>query len=84
MSDKASHLKIVKGGAQKVPCPICDKPANVPHTPFCSRRCAQLDLGKWLTGDYAIPAHEAMDDSDVEMLLAAHEAGTSDENNQDS
>jgi len=84
MSDKASHLKIVKGGAQTVPCPICDKPAIVPHTPFCSRRCAQLDLGKWLTGDYAIPAHEAMDDSDVEMLLAAHEAGTIDESNQDS
>jgi len=84
MSDKASHLKIVKGGAQTVPCPICDKPAIVPYTPFCSRRCAQLDLGKWLTGDYAIPAHEAMDDSDVEMLLAAHEAGTNDESNQDS
>jgi endogenous inhibitor of DNA gyrase (YacG/DUF329 family) len=30
-------------------------------------------LGKWLTGDYAIPAHEAMDDSDVEMLLAENE-----------
>ena len=83
MSEKASHLKIVKGGARAVPCPICDKPALAPHTPFCSRRCAQLDLGTWLTGDYAIPAHEAMDDSDVEMLLAAHEAGTGDQGDED-
>ena len=68
------HLKIVKGHSQKVTCPLCQQTAKSPHTPFCSRRCAQLDLGKWLTGDYAIPAYEAMDDSDVETLLAAHEA----------
>ena len=79
MSDKASHLKIVKGGAQTVPCPICDKPAIVPYTPFCSRRCTQLDLSKWLTGDYAIPAHEAMDDSNVELFLAEQVAAESNE-----
>ena len=72
MADKPLHLKIVKGNSQKSACPLCQKPAKVPHTPFCSRRCAQLDLGKWLTGDYVIPAHEAMEDSDVETLLAAH------------
>ena len=74
MADKSSHLKIVKEYAQKAACPLCQQPAEAPHTPFCSRRCAQLDLGKWLTGDYAIPAHEAMEDSDVETLLAAHES----------
>ena len=73
MADIPLHLKIVKGDAQKAICPLCQQPAEAPHTPFCSRRCAQLDLGKWLTGDYAIPAHEAMEDSDVETLLAAHE-----------
>lgn len=83
MTDKPSHLKIVKGGAPAVACPICQKPATTPHTPFCSRRCAQLDLGKWLTGDYAIPAHEAMDDSDMEMLLAAHEASSSEQTDED-
>ena len=83
MTAKTSHLKIVKRGIQTAPCPICSKPAQAQHTPFCSRRCAQLDLGKWLTGDYAIPAHEAMDDSDVEMLLAAHEAGTGDQGDED-
>ena len=73
MADKPLYLKIVKGRAQKVACPLCNKQAEAPHTPFCSSRCSQLDLGKWLKGYYAIPAHEAMDDSDVEMLLAAHE-----------
>ena len=73
MVDKPLHLKIVKGHSQKAACPLCEQPAKAPHTPFCSRRCAQLDLGKWLTGDYTIPAHEAIEDSDVEMLLAAHE-----------
>ena len=42
------------------------------YRPFCSRRCAQLDLGKWLTGGYTIPAYEAMEDSDVATLLAAY------------
>ena len=74
MANKLLHLKIVKGHSQKAACPLCEQPAKAPHTPFCSRRCAQLDLGKWLTGDYMIPAYEAMEDSDVEMLLAAHES----------
>lgn len=40
-------------------CPICGR-AAVPHyRPFCSRRCADVDLGRWLTGRYAIPAEPA-------------------------
>ena len=73
MVDKPLHLKIVKGHSQNVTCPLRRQPAEAPHTPFCSRRCAQRDLGKWLTGDYTIPAQEAMEDSDVKTLLAAHE-----------
>ena len=73
MTNKMPHLKIVKERGQKVACPLCQQLAEAMYAPFCSRRCAQLDLEKWLTGDYAIPAHEAMDDSDVEMLIAAHE-----------
>ena len=73
MADKTLRLKIVKGYSQKAACPLCQRPAEILYRPFCSPRCAQLDLGKWLTGDYAIPAYEAMDDNDVETLLAAHE-----------
>ena len=53
----------------KTSCPQCGSKAVKPHTPFCSRRCAQLDLGKWLNEDYRIPAHEAMDDSDIDALI---------------
>ena len=74
MAIKHPHLKIVKGHPQKATCPLCQQSAEALYRPFCSRRCAQLDLGKWLTGGYAIPAHEAMEDSDVETLLAAHES----------
>lgn len=36
-------------------CPICSKTPHPKYRPFCSRRCADVDLGKWLDGDYAIP-----------------------------
>jgi len=37
-------------------CPICGKPAVEALLPFCSRRCANVDLGRWLTGRYRVPA----------------------------
>ena len=37
------------------PCPVCGKPATPMLRPFCSERCRQVDLGRWLAGDYAIP-----------------------------
>ena len=37
------------------PCPICGKPGLPRFSPFCSRRCADIDLGRWLKGSYAIP-----------------------------
>ena len=84
MANKPPHLKIVKGHPQKATCPLCQQSAEALYRPFCSRRCAQLDLGKWLTGGYAIPAHEAMEDSDVETLLAAHESQQSTQVDDDS
>lgn len=39
-------------------CPICRKETDPKYRPFCSRRCADIDLGRWLTGAYAIPAEE--------------------------
>jgi uncharacterized protein len=38
------------------PCPICKKPGMMRYKPFCSRRCADVDLGRWLHGSYAVPA----------------------------
>lgn len=37
-------------------CTVCAKPARADHAPFCSARCAQVDLGRWLGGYYAIPS----------------------------
>ncbi len=39
-------------------CPICHKPTHPTYKPFCSKRCADVDLHSWLTGAYAIPAEE--------------------------
>ena len=39
-------------------CPVCGKTPEVRFRPFCSKRCADLDLAHWLRGDYAIPARE--------------------------
>ena len=36
-------------------CPICDKNSDKSYRPFCSKRCADIDLGKWLTEGYSIP-----------------------------
>lgn len=45
-------------------CPICRKKADPAYRPFCSRRCADIDLGRWLTGGYAIPGEPAEDGAD--------------------
>lgn len=42
----------------KRPCPICGKASVQKFHPFCSARCAQVDLNRWLGGTYAIPAEE--------------------------
>lgn len=39
-------------------CPICDKLSAERFRPFCSKRCADIDLGRWLNGSYAVPARE--------------------------
>lgn len=47
-----------RGGA----CPLCGKPADLDNRPFCSRRCADIDLGRWLGGIYVVPGEPASDD----------------------
>ncbi|MBZ9656833.1 DNA gyrase inhibitor YacG [Phyllobacterium lublinensis] len=48
------------------PCPECKRPSQREHYPFCSARCRNIDLSRWLTGAYALPAVESADDSDEE------------------
>jgi endogenous inhibitor of DNA gyrase (YacG/DUF329 family) len=52
----ASHSgKGAKAPAKGPKCPICGKPRAEQHRPFCSKRCADVDLGRWLEGRYAVP-----------------------------
>jgi endogenous inhibitor of DNA gyrase (YacG/DUF329 family) len=43
-------------------CPICGKPAAERFRPFCSKRCADVDLHRWFSGRYAVPAVEQEED----------------------
>ena len=47
------------------PCPICSKPATAASRPFCSERCRDVDLNRWLSGSYVVPGRpEADEDAD--------------------
>jgi endogenous inhibitor of DNA gyrase (YacG/DUF329 family) len=46
------------------PCPICGKPAVETYRPFCSKRCADIDLNRWLSGVYAVPSEETDDEQE--------------------
>ncbi len=50
-------------------CPICDRPTEARYRPFCSKRCADRDLGKWLTGGYSIPSDDPDDAENLEREL---------------
>ncbi len=39
-------------------CPICHKDSSPKYRPFCSKRCADIDLGRWLSGAYVLPSPE--------------------------
>ena len=43
-------------------CPVCGKPVDDKFKPFCSARCRNVDLNRWLSGVYAIPATEETDE----------------------
>jgi uncharacterized protein len=51
MPDTADALRLK-------PCPVCRKMAVAQFRPFCSRRCADVDLNRWLSGVYAVPVTE--------------------------
>ena len=46
-------------------CPICGSPGQATYQPFCSERCQQVDLGRWLKGTYRIPTDETPGDREA-------------------
>lgn len=61
----------VRAGRPARLCPICGKPADAKLAPFCSRRCADVDLSRWLSGVYAIPVAGDDDDEDGDTGAAS-------------
>ena len=55
-----------KSVARVKPCPICGKPPVEASRPFCSERCREVDLNRWLSGSYAIPARETDAEDDMD------------------
>ena len=51
---------------QPAKCPICNKPVTEKYKPFCSKRCSDIDLGRWLKGSYAIPGDAEPPEADEE------------------
>ena len=45
-------------------CPICEKTGTAQYQPFCSKRCADIDLGRWLKEGYVVPTDEAPADDE--------------------
>ncbi len=46
-------------------CPQCKAAIVEKYAPFCSKRCADIDLGRWFKGDYVIEGHEVPDEEDI-------------------
>lgn len=61
MADQ-SGAKVVP--LKRRPCPVCGKAPVTDFHPFCSKRCADIDLGRWLSEGYRIPTNEGPEDPD--------------------
>jgi len=57
-------------------CPICKSGATQAYRPFCSKRCADVDLGKWMTGAYALPSEDPVEPEDLIAALEAEAKST--------
>ena len=67
MTDRSTPpLRAVRIAAK---CPICGKPDTAKYRPFCSKRCAHIDLGRWLKEGYRVPTAEGpMEDEETGAL----------------
>lgn len=57
-------------------CPLCGEKTDPGYRPFCSKRCADRDLARWLNGSYAVPSQ---DPEDIEKALEETEKALSQE-----
>jgi endogenous inhibitor of DNA gyrase (YacG/DUF329 family) len=77
-----ANKSATQAGAAAGRCPICRSPTDAAYRPFCSARCRDVDLSRWLGGGYAIPGSHAAADEDGEdraARSATPEGGEDDE-----
>jgi len=55
---KPDNVVLLRKPVRKAQCPICSKPTADDYRPFCSKRCADIDLYRWLGEDYRISTEE--------------------------
>ena len=72
-----------KSAASYGRCPICKEPTDMAYRPFCSARCRDIDLAKWLGGGYAIAGGHAEADEDGEDAAARREPPRRDEDSEE-
>lgn len=46
-------------------CPICKRPTETSFRPFCSKRCADIDLGRWFNESYSVPVSDEDDEEKI-------------------
>lgn len=64
MADNENTPSTAASAVPMKPCANCGKPAVARYKPFCSSRCADIDLGRWLKGSYVIPG-EAVEETET-------------------
>jgi endogenous inhibitor of DNA gyrase (YacG/DUF329 family) len=64
MNERVVMLPRGSARRRKRKCPICGRPAVPDAVPFCSRRCADEDLRRWLSGEYRVPVAERPEKDD--------------------
>ena len=60
-------------------CPICGRPATLKYKPFCSRHCADVDLNRWLKGNYVVHTNEEPTDEDLIVTAMEQRAVSADQ-----
>ncbi len=63
MTDRPTNVVPLRPRRRAAPCPICAQPSAANYRPFCSKRCADVDLHKWLGEGYRAETDEVPDDT---------------------
>lgn len=65
-SDKPAPASapVLRAVRTEAKCPVCDRPCDPKYRPFCTKRCADIDLGRWLKEGYRVPTAEGPSDEE--------------------